>query len=184
MAESDFPSAGGLGDLFSQLQAARADLEAQVEAIDATIVEGKAASGAVVIRLSGSLEGESVHIDASIVDPADPALLEDAVLAALRDALGRITELRSSVHLPSDPSFAGGIDLGGLGGLVGNLDLDGLLGGVDLEGLMGSLGMGLDTGALAGLAGLGALGEAEDEYEYEEDEDDNDEDVVDDEPEA
>jgi len=36
-----------------------------------------------------SLEAESVHIDPSIIDAADPTLLEDAVLAALHDALGR-----------------------------------------------------------------------------------------------
>ena len=122
MAEGDFSPSGGLGDLFSQLQAARADLEAQAEAIDATVVEGSAAGGAVVIRLSGSLEAESVHIDPSIVDPSDPALLEDAVLAALRDGLGQVIALRDSIQAPADPPFAGGIDLSSV---VGNLDLEG-----------------------------------------------------------
>jgi len=50
-----------------------------------------------------------------------------------------------------------------LGGFVGNLDLGGLLAGVDLEGLMGNLGMGMD---LSTLAGLGELGEGEDDDEY------------------
>ena len=144
--DEETPSTGGLGDLFSQLQAARADLEARAAEIDASVVEGSTAGGAVVIRLTGSLEAESVHIDSSIVDPADPALLEDAVLAALRDALGRITQLRSEIQPPVDPPFAGGVDLSDLGALVGNLDLEGLLGGVDLEGLMGNFGMGIDLG--------------------------------------
>ena len=174
MAEGGSTPTGGLGDLFSRLQEARADLEAQEEAIEATIVEGHAAGGAVVIRLTGSLEAESVHIDPSIVDPADPALLEDAVLAALHDALGRIIELRSSVQAPVDPAFAGGVDLGGF---VGNLDLGGLLAGVDLEGLMGNLGMGME---LSTLAGLGELGEGEDDDEYIDQVDDE----VDDEPQA
>jgi DNA-binding YbaB/EbfC family protein len=162
-------SAGGLGDLFSQLQAARAELEAQAEAIEATVVEGSAAGGAVVVRLTGSLEAESVHIDPSIINPADAALLEDAVLAALRDALGRIIALQSSVQPPGDPPFAGGIDLGDLGNLVGNLDLEGLLGGVDLESLMGNLGMGLDLGALGGLRAL------DDDDDFEDDDDQRDE---------
>jgi len=179
VTESDFFSAGGLGELFSQLQAARADLEAQAEEIDATIVEGTAAGGAVVIRMSGSLEAESLRIDPSIIDPADASLLEDAVLAALRDTLHQINELRASVQAPDDPPFAGGVDLGGL---VGNLDLEGLLGGVDLEGLMGNLGMGLDLGALAGGR---ALGEGNDDEVDDDDEPDEDEaDVVDDKPEA
>src|SRR5271165_6854150 len=147
VTEGDVFSGGGLGDLFSQLQAARADLEAQAAEVDATVVEGTAAGGAVIIKMSGSLEAESVHIDPSIIDRADPTLLEDAVLAALRDALHQIDELRALVHVPEDPSFAGAADLSGL---VGNLDLEGLLGGVDLGGLMGSLGMGLDLGALSG----------------------------------
>ena len=163
MAEDDFSSTGGLGDLFSQLQAARADLEAQADAIDETVVEGSAAGGAVVIRLRGSLEAEHVHIDPSIVDPSDPALLEDAVLAALRDGLGRLVELRNSLPAPDGIPTAGGIDLGSL---VGNLDLGGLLGGVDLEAMMGNLGMGLDLAALSGLGALGGDDDPdEDEYD-------------------
>ena len=172
MTEREPSPEGGLGDLFARLEEARADLEAQAEAIEETSVEGHAAGGAVVIRLNGSLEAEAVHIDPSLVDPNDPTLLEDAVLAALQDALDRITELRSSVQSPADA--AGGI---GLGGFVGNLDLGGLLAGVDIQGLMGNLGLGQDLGALAG---FGALGEGEDE-------DDDGEDPVDsagDEPQA
>ena len=169
MAEDDSSPDGGLGDLFSRLEEARADLEAQEQAIQAASVEGHAAGGAVVIRLTGSLEPESVHIDPSIIDPSDPALLEDAVLAALHDALGRIIELRSSVQAPVDPAFAGGVDLGGF---VGNLDLGALLG-VDLEGLMGNLGIGMD---LLGLAGL--------DEEDDEDSEDQVDDSVDDDPQA
>ncbi|MGD0285832.1 MAG: YbaB/EbfC family nucleoid-associated protein [Acidimicrobiales bacterium] len=166
MAEGDSSPTGGLGDLFSRLQEAREDLEAQAEAIEQTIVEGHAAGGAVVIRLTGSLEAKSVHIDPSIVDPADPSLLEDAVLAALHDVLGRIVELRTSVQAPDDPAFAA------------NLDLGGLLAGVDLEGLMGNLGLGVDLGAFAG---IGELGESEGDDEYGEDQVDG---SADDEPQA
>jgi len=175
MAEGDSSPTGGLGDLFSRLQEAREDLEAQAEAIEQTIVEGHAAGGAVVIRLTGSLEAESVHIDPSIVDPADPSLLEDAVLAALHDVLGRIVELRTSVQAPDDPAFAANLDLAGF---VGNLDLGGLLAGVDLEGLMGNLGLGVDLGAFAG---IGELGESEGDDEYSEDQVDG---STDDEPQA
>ena len=161
MAEDEAAPTGGLGDLFSQLQEVKADIEAQVEAMEASVVEGTAAGGAVVVRLTGSLEAESVHIDPSLVDPSDPTLLEDAVLAALQDALDRINELRSSVQSPADA--AGGLDLGGF---VGNLDLGGLLAGVDIEGLMGTLGMGQDLGDQLG---FGALDEGEDEDDAGED---------------
>ena len=118
MGEGESPSAGGFGDLFSQLQAAQAELEAQAEAIDAVVVEGSAAGGAVVVRLSGALEAESVHIDPAIIDPDDPALLEDAVLAALRAALGGLVELKSTLQAQAEQPFTGGMDLSSI---MGNL---------------------------------------------------------------
>ena len=158
----------GLGDLLSQLQAAQADLEAQSAAVDAAVVEGSSAGGAVVVRLTGALEAESVHIDASLADLADPSLLEDAVLAAFRDALGQVVELHAALQDEVEAPFGAGMDLNSI---VGNLDLGGLLGGVDVGGLMANLGM--DFGA------LGAYAE-DDEVEDEEDADDE----VEDEPEA
>ena len=172
MAEGDSSPTGGLGELFSQLQAARADLEEQAAVIDATVVEGRAGGGAVVIRLTGALAADSVHIDPSVIDPEDPGLLEDVVLAALRDALNRIIELRSSLRSPVDSPFEGEVDLGAL---VGNLDLQGLLAGVDVEGLMGNLASGLDLGVLTAF-------DDDDDDDDDEDEDDDEDDVVDDEP--
>jgi len=56
VTEGDQSPSGELGDLFSQFREAQAGLEAQSQAIEATVVEGSAAGGAVVVRLSGSLE--------------------------------------------------------------------------------------------------------------------------------
>ena len=84
------------------------------------------------------------------------------------------------MQVPADPGLAGGLDFGGL---VNDLDLGGLLAGVDFQGLMGNLGTGLDLGAFAG---LGALGEDEDDGEGAEDQvaEDQVADSVDDEPQA
>jgi DNA-binding protein YbaB len=157
MAPDDADPGGRSDDLFSQLEAARAELESKEEAVERTVVEGSAAGGAVVIRISGALVPESVRIAPAIVDPSDPGLVEDAVLAALRDALGKLTQLRSSLASGSAPSSPGGLDLGGLdlggldlggldlGGLLGNLDVEKLLGGVDIGSVMGQLGLGIGS---------------------------------------
>lgn len=142
MGDDELKPPGLLGDLFSKLQAAQADLAAQEEAVERTVVEGRAAGGSVVVSLRGSLEADAVRIAPAVIDPADPSLLEDAVLAALRDALGQLRLLRSSL-LPDAASSAGGMDLAAV---VGDLDLGGLLGGVDLSGLMGGFGLGLEPG--------------------------------------
>jgi DNA-binding YbaB/EbfC family protein len=169
MGEGESSPTGGFGDLFSQLQAAQAELEAQTEAIEAIVVEGSAAGGAVVVRLSGALEAESVHIDPSIIDPDDPALLEDAVLAALRDGLGRIVELKATLQEQAEQPFSSGMDLSSI---MGNLDFGGLLGGVDVNSLMADLGMGVDLSALGG------------SFESQDDDHENDEDGRDAAPEA
>ena len=53
----------------------------------------------------------SVSIDPGAVDPDDISLLEDLVLAALRDASEQLRNGQTGA--------IGGIDLGGFGGLLG-----------------------------------------------------------------
>jgi DNA-binding protein YbaB len=57
------------------------------------------------------MEFQSVVIDPAAVDPDDVEMLQDLVLAALRDAMSNATELSQQAM--------GGLDLGGLGGLLG-----------------------------------------------------------------
>ncbi len=84
-----------------QLLAARAEAEEKE-------VEGQAGGGVVKVRVTGGMEFRKVTIDPSVVDPGDVPMLEDLVLAAIRDAVTRATEL-------SDKAM-GSVDLGPLGG--------------------------------------------------------------------
>ena len=107
MADSG-QGAPDLGALLKQAQAMQEQfMLARATAAEAE-VEGHAGGGMVKVRVSGSMEFLGVTIDPSVVDPSDIALLEDLVLAAVRDAVARATEL-------SDKAM-GSIDLGGLGG--------------------------------------------------------------------
>jgi DNA-binding protein YbaB len=66
----------------------------------------------VRVRATGGLEFEAVVIDRSVVDPDDVDLLQDLILAALRDVVEQAHTETAQV--------LGGIDLeGGLGGLLG-----------------------------------------------------------------
>ncbi len=87
-----------------QLQQARAEAESQE-------VEGQAGGGVVKVRVTGAMEFTGVTIDPSAVDPDDVAMLEDLVLAAIRDAVSKAGALSEQAM--------GGLDLGGLGGLLG-----------------------------------------------------------------
>jgi DNA-binding YbaB/EbfC family protein len=104
-----------MNDLLRQAMAMQQQLmAAQQEAAQRTVT-GTAAGGLVRVVMTGAGEPSSVQIDPEAIDPSDPELLEDLVLAALRDALHQVQQLQSSAM--------GGVDLGGLGDLG---DLGGL----------------------------------------------------------
>jgi hypothetical protein len=118
----DADDAGGLGGmggldlgaLLEQAQEMAAGMaEAQQAAAD-TVVEGSSGGGMVTVTVTGTFEFQRVRIDPKAIDPDDPGMLEDLVLAAVRDAARRVGELQQQ-------------SLGGLGPLGG--DLGGLLGG-------------------------------------------------------
>ncbi|HXY43521.1 MAG TPA: YbaB/EbfC family nucleoid-associated protein [Acidimicrobiales bacterium] len=166
--------AGSLSDLLAQLEAVSEELEEEAEEASEVIVEGSSAGGSVLIQLTGALEAVSVRIDPTLVDPADVAMLEDAVLAALRDGLSQVVEFRRQLESDIEGTE---VDLSGLLGKLGGLAGFGGLGLPDLGGLgnpealiaelrgaLGSLPGGLGGNLAGGLgdvmAGLGLRGGA------------------------
>ena len=119
-----------IGDAVARKQQAAARYEAALKTFT-----GSSAAGAVQIDVSGAGEFEAVRLDPSVVDPTDVSLLEDLLLAALRDASSKV----AGANAESMDAVAGGL-AGGLGGLSG-------LGG----GLGGALGSG--GGSAGGLLG-------------------------------
>ncbi|MDW3177087.1 MAG: YbaB/EbfC family nucleoid-associated protein [Acidimicrobiia bacterium] len=103
-------AAGGMPDLGGLMEQAQAMLAGAQEAA-AEIVEGSSGGGMVKIEVDGNFTVHSVSIDPSVVDPNDVEMLNDLVLAALRDASSQLQESQSDAM--------GGMDLGGLGGLLG-----------------------------------------------------------------
>ncbi|MGH9149965.1 MAG: YbaB/EbfC family nucleoid-associated protein [Acidimicrobiales bacterium] len=84
----------GLGDMLSQLTAIQEELVAAQAAVAGADVEGRSGGGAVKVVVTGDLSDvRSVTISADAVEAGDVSLLEDLVLAALRDAVGRARSL-------------------------------------------------------------------------------------------
>ena len=108
------PGGFDLGAILEQAQAMQQQVEAAQEEQAAQVVTGSSGGGKVTVEVTGSGEYRDVSIAPDAVDPDDVELLEELVLAALRDAAAKIAELQeeamSNIGLP---------DLGGLGGLMG-----------------------------------------------------------------
>ncbi len=109
---SEFPELPDMGGLLSQVQQMQQQLISAQQEAAAQVVEGPAGGGAVKVQLTGGFEFRKVTIDPAAVDPNDVGMLEDLVLAALHDAVGRVNDLNQRA--------LGGLgSLGGLGGLLG-----------------------------------------------------------------
>jgi len=104
----------GMPDLSVILQQAQ-QMQAEMERAQASLAEaevtGSAGSGLVTATVNGSGDLLRLHIDQSVVDPADVETLEDLVIAAVHDARRAAEGVASSAM----GSVAGGLDLSSLG---------------------------------------------------------------------
>jgi len=92
----------------TQMQQQMADIQ---ERAAQTIVEGVAGGGVVKVSVTAAMDFQSITISPDVVDANDVEMLQDLVLAALHDAVDQVQELQTGA--------LGGVDLGGLGGLLG-----------------------------------------------------------------
>ena len=93
-----------------QAQELQAKLAKAQEELGNIIVEVSSGGGAVKITVNGKQEIQSVKISAEVVNPDDIELMEDLVLAAVREAITKSQEMAAKR----------------LGGLTGGLNIPGL----------------------------------------------------------
>jgi DNA-binding YbaB/EbfC family protein len=104
-----------LNQMMRQMQKMQEDMVAAQEALAAETVEASAGGGTVKAVVTGAGELRSLAIAPEVVDPEDVEMLEDLVVAAVGEGLRQAQELQASRM----GSVTGGLDLGGLGGLLG-----------------------------------------------------------------
>lgn len=98
--------------LLQQAQKMQEELLAAQSALAEQTFEGSAGGGMVKAVVSGRNELVSVEISPEVIDPEDPEMLGDLVVAAVNTALRAAAQAAESR----------------LGGLTGGVDLGGLLG--------------------------------------------------------
>ena len=99
--------------MMQQVQQMQTDMAKAQEELAKETVEASAGGGMVTVKANGALEIVEVKIDPKAIDPDDPQMLEDLVLAATNEALRSAQSLLES-------------RLGGLAGGLGGLGLPGL----------------------------------------------------------
>jgi nucleoid-associated protein EbfC len=97
--------------MMRQVQKMQQDMAAAQEQLKNETVEASAGGGMVTVKVSGDLVVKSIAIAPEAIDPDDPELLQDMVLAATNEALRAAQELQQSKL----GGLTGGMDLGSLG---------------------------------------------------------------------
>ena len=100
--------------LMQQAQQMQQQVEKAQEELARETVEASAGGGMVTVTATGALEITSIKIDPSAIDPDDPDLLADMIVAAVNEALRSARGLMES-KLGSAMGGMGGLGLSGLG---------------------------------------------------------------------
>ena len=98
-----------MNKLMQQMQQMQEQMTQAQEELAGEIVEASAGGGMVTVKANGAMEIVEIKIDPKAIDPEDPDLLADMVLAATNEAI------RSARSLMEQR--LGGLAGGALGGL-------------------------------------------------------------------
>ena len=99
--------------MLQQVQQMQEQMMKAQEELAKETVEASAGGGMVTVKATGALEITEIRISPEAIDPEDPELLADMVLAAVNEALRSAQKLMES-------------RLGGMAGGLGGLGLPGL----------------------------------------------------------
>lgn len=89
MAKNNFRMPGGMGNmgnLMAQAQKMQREMEETKHEIDALRIEGTAGGGQVKLTLGGDHKLYSISIEKDVIDPEDPEMLQDLIMAAFNQA--------------------------------------------------------------------------------------------------
>lgn len=83
---------GNMQALMRQAQKMQEDMAKAQEELKATEFMGSASGGMVEVTMTGDKSVSAIKIKPEAVDPEDIEMLEDLIIAAFNDALGKIDE--------------------------------------------------------------------------------------------
>lgn len=104
-------------DMLKQLAQMQERMAKAQEEIEGRVAEATAGGGAVKVEMTGNYQVKSLKIDPDVVDPDDMGMLEDLVIAAMNEVIGKV----QGFHSESMGAMTGGLEglLPGMGGQGG-----------------------------------------------------------------
>lgn len=104
---------GNMGGLMAQVQKVQQEMAAAQESLKQEVVEASVGGGVVTVRMTASQELIGIEIKPDVVDPDDVEMLQDLLMAAFKEAVGKAQAISEERMAP----FASMLDMGGLGNL-------------------------------------------------------------------
>jgi nucleoid-associated protein EbfC len=100
-----------LGQMMKQAQDMQSKMTEMQDKLSEMEVTGSSGGGMIEVTLTGKSDVRKVQIDPSLIDPNDPEVLEDLIVAAFNDAKSKVesrvsdkmSELTGGMQLP--PGF-------------------------------------------------------------------------------
>ncbi len=100
-----------MNQMLKQVQKMQADMMKAQEALANETLDASAGGGMVTVTITGDLVVKDITIAPDAIDPEDPELLQDMVMAAVNEAIRQAQEMAATKM----GGLTGGLDLGGLG---------------------------------------------------------------------
>ena len=110
------PGGLDLNAMMKQAQQMQAEMTEAQAGLKDEVVDASAGGGMVKLKMSGDMRLLEISIDPEAIDPEDPELLQDMVMAAVNEGIRAAQELAES-RLGGIMGGLGGPGGGGLGGL-------------------------------------------------------------------
>jgi len=84
---------GNMGKMMKQVQKMQEEVLKMQGELQQRTMEASSGGGMVRITVNGRKEVESIAIDPAAIDPADPEMLQDMLVAAFNEALRKVDEM-------------------------------------------------------------------------------------------
>ncbi len=81
-----------IGKIMKEAQKIKAKMEEVREELSKRTVEASSGGGMVKVTVNGNMEVVDIKLEKEIIDPDDPGMLEDLILAAVNEALRKMRE--------------------------------------------------------------------------------------------